>query len=121
VTDDLLVLNEDDFNLLDELPVCGCGIPRLALETYHKALAAAVAFGDDGETGPNPFEPTDGDETLFYIVAGVLDQIEATEHGGTIHWAWATDKGRRLLVLLDRWAESGYEARPAYNITGSTP
>jgi hypothetical protein len=59
---------------------------------------------------------TDGDERLFYVVAGVLDGMDCIEHGGSIVHSWATDKGRRLLGLLDRYAESGYEATPCQDL-----
>lgn len=116
-SDELLELTEADFDLLDELPICGCGRSALAVETYHKLLTAAADFADESPTAPaepapDPFEPTDGNETLFYVAAGVLDRIEATEHGTSIHFAWITDKGRRLLALLEQWAESSYEATP---------
>lgn len=106
-------LSKEDYNLIEELPVCGCGSPNLAYDVYRRILAASAAFHDNpSQDAPGPYAATNGNEALFYVVAGVLDHIEATEHGGTIHYAWLTDKGRRLLALLVEWAESGYEATP---------
>ena len=33
----------------------------------------------------------------------VLDYKGFTEHGGSIGGCWLTDKGRRLLTVLDAW------------------
>lgn len=97
------------------LPVCGCGLPELAYEIYRKVLASTpAAYGTRTEDEPWPtweqrLEPVNGDETLFYIVAGVLDHMRATEHGGSVGGAWRTDKGERLLLLLNQHAAWGYE------------
>lgn len=112
---DMWELSEPDFNLLNSLPVCGCGRPELAYEAYRKVLATAVRAADRNQEFPSWAEriaDTDDDERLFYVVAYVLDDIEATEHGGNISGAWATDKGSRLLALLDQYAASGYDSIP---------
>lgn len=112
---EFLNLSSEDLDLLLEVPVCGCGRPELAWTVYRAVLADAVA-ASDGVWAANRLEAAHGDETLFYVVAGVLDGIDCTEHGGTIDSAWATDKGRRLLAILDRFAESEYEATPCADL-----
>lgn len=111
MNDEFLELSNDDLDLLLDVPVCGCGRPDLAWAVYRAVLADAVA-ASDGVWSTDRMAAANGDETLFYVVAGVLDSIEATEHGGSIGGAWATEKGRRLLAILDRFAESDYEATP---------
>ena len=36
----------------------------------------------------------------------VLDHNGFTEHGNSIGGCWITDKGRRLLTVLDAWHDS---------------
>lgn len=116
MADEDFVLSEDDFNLLHALPVCGCGVPGTVYDLYRRQLrvTARTDDRDDWPTFGDRVDAADGNETLFYVVAYVLDHIEATEHGGGIGGAWLTDKGRRLLAILDRYAEVGYDAVPCY-------
>jgi hypothetical protein len=48
VSDDLLELAADEFDLLNELPVCGCGRPEMAFAVYRSVLADAVGFAAMG-------------------------------------------------------------------------
>lgn len=118
MSDEYLDLSNDDLDLLMEVPVCGCGRPELAWVVYRAVLADAVA-ASDGAWAADRLAAANGDETLFYVVAGVLDGIDATEHGGSITSSWVTDKGRRLLAILDRYAGSDYEAMPCTDLRGA--
>ena len=43
---------------------------------------------------------------LLQFMMYVLDRNGLTEHGGSIGGCWLTDKGRRLLTVLDAWHDS---------------
>ena len=117
-------LSRADAELMWSLPVCGCGNPELAYDVYRRVLASTpAAYGTRAADEPWPtwedrLAPVNGDETLFYVVAGVLDSIGATEHGGSIGGAWRTDKGERLLLLLTQHAAWDYEPMVCYDATG---
>lgn len=111
MSDELLELEESDFDLLEELPVCGCGNPEMVYGLYQGMLRVM----EDADGVPSHGEMLSivgGDTRLFYVAAYVLDDIEATEHGGSIWGAWITEKGCRLLAVLDRYEESGFKATP---------
>jgi len=91
--DRFLELDKPDFDLLHELPVCGCGQPELAFSVYRSLLRAYHV-------------------ATFYLVGGVLDRLGAIEHGTSLDGAWLIEKGGRLLAILDRYAESQFEATP---------
>lgn len=116
-------VSQEDAELLWSLPVCGCGNPELAYEAYRGVLAATpAAYDRRSQDEPWPtweqrLAPVDGNETLFYVVAGVLDDMGATEHGGSLGGAWRTAKGERLLSLLDQHAVWGYEPIVTYDPT----
>lgn len=40
---------------------------------------------------------------LLQFMMYILDHKGFTEHGGSIGGCWLTDKGRRLLTVLDAW------------------
>lgn len=111
MSDELLELEESDFDLLDELPVCGCGNSEMVYGLYRDMLRT-MADADGVPSHEDMLSIVGGDERLFYVAAYVLDDIEATEHGGSIWGAWITEKGCRLLAVLDRYAESGFDATP---------
>lgn len=118
-----LELSEEDFDLLDEVPLCGCGLPEGVLRLYHDQLKVTARAYPDSPDWPDyrdRVDAADGIEKLFHVVAYVLDAIEATEHGGNVSGAWLTDKGKRLLAILDRYAEVGFDATPCVPVTPST-
>lgn len=112
------VLSEEDFTLLEQLPICGCGRPGLVLDHYRHLLHLTDWGVNRESDGPPGFEAllglAGGNETLLYLSAYVLDHIKATEHGGGVGGAWITDKGKRLLEILDRYEATGYDATPCY-------
>ena len=105
--DDYWDITREELDLLCELPVCGCGRPAEVYDLYRSVLRAFVERGDAVGAA--------GDERMFYVVAYVLDHIDAIEHGGAVTYAWPTVKGERLLCLLDQYAED-YDRTPA--VTG---
>lgn len=123
--DNLFELNEKDFDLLHEVPVCGCGTPGVVWELYRAQLNVTPLGGglpgysdeDDFPFHEERVAAAQGNEALFYVVAYVLDHIEATEHGGNISGAWLTEKGLRLRGILDRYAEAGWDAMPCHSVT----
>ncbi len=41
-----------------------------------------------------------GDAGVFYILAGILDDLGLAEHGGSVRFPWPTEKGKALLEAL---------------------
>lgn len=125
----ITVSSEDD-DLFYEIPICFCGRPARLLETYHRVLRVVppqstesvadlmehvrrLAMGVPSD--PDPYivardELCGEIGTLAYdLVLGVLDNMDCIDHGGTIDYPWRTDKGERLLGVLDLLEPSGYD------------
>lgn len=112
-------LSLNDFELIESIPVCGCGMPNQVYGLYHRVLASTPSSGEeDWPNWSDRLAATEGDERLYYVIAYVLDHLGATEHGGGVGGAWLTDKGERLLLLFDAWSEWGYEPNPCYDARG---
>lgn len=109
---EFLELSKSDFDLYMEMPVCGCGYMGEVYDIYRTLLRTADSELTGWPTREERLAPFDGNEVLYDLAAGVLDHIGATEHGGSITYAWITDKGRQLLSILDRYAASDYDAMP---------
>lgn len=98
IDDEIVYVSAEDLALWERLPVCGCGQPDLVYAAYHRILKDPVC----------PVDAEPADRLLFGIVAGVLDSIDAIEHGGGIFYSWRTPTGDRLLAVFDRLAD-GYD------------
>lgn len=107
-------LSKSDADLLYEVPVCGCGNPEKAYELYRVELRSS---GPEWPDWPERLAPFGGSRPFWQVVAYVLDDIGATEHGGSISYAWRTEKGERLLLLLNQFAAWGYEPTPCIEAT----
>ena len=75
----------------DEL-MCGCGCPSMcwdALLAYLEKCASDDFYCHTDD----PFE-------IFFMY--VVDNLKFTEHGTSIHGAWATDRGKEVLTWLQQ-------------------
>lgn len=118
--DELISVSDEDLDVWCQLPVCGCGCPWPILAAYHAVLASIPVSGSDDwpsavervERANTMYDP-DGDGTidafLYDVIGGVLDHMGATEHGGSITYAWRTDQGNRLLAMFERLEATNYE------------
>jgi hypothetical protein len=90
---------------VDEM-YCGCGTPGEALKTIHDLLRAAPFH--ENRAAVEAILPTSGVEML---VLGSLDRADLIEHGSSIAGSWLTEKGQRVLSILDQVsAAEGYDA-----------
>ncbi len=102
------------------LKFCGCGDVAAALSYLLKILRAFKSMDDfqaGTPAGINMFLVAWADlDKIFnsdgerYFVYYFLDREEYTEHGGSVP-GWITDKGKELLMWLERWEkeENGKE------------
>ena len=119
VEDEFLTVTEYELGLLMGVPVCGCGDPPALYELYREFLRAAPR--SPAGTGFGPLHDLFAHyELLAWAIGGVLDHIGAIDHGGTLRFAWRTEKGDQLLALLDRWAQD-YGLIPAMLPVDDTP
>lgn len=92
------------------LGFCGCGVPESALAYVRDAMKAIQAMTERGYAKPDidacyRMFASDGER---YFVWYRLDNLELTEHGGSVP-GWLTDKGKDWLVALDEALEQEVE------------
>lgn len=74
---------------------CGCSdiadmyLALLELLEWHNAGEGRVKYDELFET-----------RGIFYLLAGLVDNLGLSEHGTAIRYPWLTDDGRRLLSAL---------------------
>lgn len=88
---------------------CGCGNPEDALELIHELLRVMnVRPLERDHDRLDELLPTSG---IKMIVLQALTEADLLEHGGNIGGSWPTEKGERVLAVLEQVeAEEGYEA-----------
>lgn len=90
--------------VLDEW-FCGCGSP----EEASRALLALLRLHPMYEHGGELHDWV-GDDGLEYLLLYMLDRLELTEHGGSVHGGWLTDKGEAVKAALEREEGDLFEA-----------
>ena len=89
------------------LPICGCGSSDEIIDMFDECLRFA-ALKEKPKYTEDPSAPWGRG---FYrslaheICAHILDHEELIEHGGGIGWAWATDEGKELLAIVDKFKQ----------------
>jgi len=90
--------------LVEDLKWCGCGNPELALSFMREVLRAIRARSDAKHDDPSnealkallPYESGLA-ESYWYM----LDEHDLIEHGGSCGGGWLSEKGIRVLALLN--------------------
>lgn len=95
-----------NLELINELPICGCGKPDEVYELIHYWLKDIrdKKFGHLHEYEKDK----DVDIRFRYLLLYILDDHEFIEHGTTIHCPWITDKGNDLIDVLDEFEKLDY-------------
>lgn len=84
---------------------CGCGSPQDACRALLNLLRLHPLYEHYDEL--EAFLPDDG---VQYLMLYTLDHFELTEHGGNVGGAWLTNKGKAVLVALERETGDEFEA-----------
>lgn len=84
-------------DLIHELGICGCGIP----EEAYQAVLDMLKRAEDRKNGKLILDNNNPHE-LF--MAYILDHLGLLEHGSSIYGAWLTDKGKKMLEALEKFA-----------------
>jgi hypothetical protein len=79
------------------LGLCGCGNPEDAYGLVRDLLGHIHERGEWKR-----FDELIGSTGAVHIVLGQLDRVGLTDHGGVIHGAWLTDKGKYALYMMRR-------------------
>ena len=105
-----------DYYMYTELKLCRCGIPEDTYEVMRRYLhirddmvTNKLQCKDVVERYKTDLHIDDNDSLqagLLQFMMYMLDEHECTEHGSSIGGCWLTDKGRRLLTVLDAWHNS---------------
>ena len=105
-----------DYYMYEELNLCGCGSPKYTYETIRRYLhiredyyTDKIEYKDVLERYKTDLHIEDNDSLqtgLLQFMMYILDHNGFTEHGISIGGCWLTDKGRRLLTILDAWHDS---------------
>lgn len=82
----------------DEVGICGCGNPETVAILFRDVLRCAPFYEQDNRLKLHFLLATDG---LFYLVLGVLQNLDLIEHGSIIDGAWLTAKGQDVLGSLE--------------------
>ena len=77
----------------DDLPFCGCGYYRGRIELVRDVLRDCPLY----ENGAR----AKYDSPLAEWLLCMLDNAELIDHGTSIGRSWITDKGQRLLAILN--------------------
>lgn len=75
---------------------CGCS----GLESMLGEVVWFLEWHADSVRGRRPWEMVYPTRGLFYIMAGLFDNLGLSEHGTAIRHPWLTESGERLLEAL---------------------
>lgn len=102
-----------DYYMYEELNLCGCGNPEFTYSVIRKYLHIRedwymdkLKYDDVLQRYKEDLHIDNNDSLqsgLLQFMMYILDYKGFTEHGGSIGGCWLTDKGRRLLTVLDAW------------------
>jgi hypothetical protein len=87
-----------------DLKWCGCGNPEKALEYMRdvlRLLEARSAAHWDKESNAAIDAVMDTRTGLGISYAYMLEAADLTEHGGSVHGLWLSDKGKQILAALN--------------------
>ena len=87
---------------------CGCGVPAAAADWLRQALEAHPAWEKQGAQRA----VWGNDQGQAYVLRYLLDHAGLKTHGGSVHGAWLTERGERVLAALQtpeaiaEWSEA---------------
>lgn len=87
-----------------DLGFCGCGSPEEAFWLVRDLLRLCPFY--ENRQAVQARLPDLGVEML---VLYTIDHAGLIEHGGSVGGSWITEKGQRLLDLLERWDEAAID------------
>ena len=109
-----------DFYMYEELGLCGCGNPEFTYEVIRRYLnirydnfkISDMDYQDvidryKTDLGIN--RQNDMQYGLLQFMMYVLDDKGFTEHGSSIGGCYLTDKGGRLLTVLNEWYKANID------------
>lgn len=104
-----------NYYMYEELWLCGCGCPEYTYEVIRRYLHIRDSRFENHLNYEDVCKMykinlhIDNDDSIQYgllqFMMYALDQCGFTEHGSSIGGCWITDKGGRLLTVLDAWYE----------------
>jgi len=83
---------------------CGCGSPEKAAARLRDLLGLHPLYENR-----EAFEQLVPDSGLEYLLLYTLQYFDLTEHGGSVSGGWLTEKGKDVLVALNRETADDYE------------
>ncbi len=89
--------------------VCGCNDIEEILRVLKDLLVWHDTKANQHER-PGYATLFNGDAGVFYIMAGLLDRLDLTEHGSSSRYGWLTDDGERLLYALNEHSTEAIDA-----------
>lgn len=101
---------ELDELLFRDIGLCGCGYFDATVSMIYDYLKLKEWYTSDEYTYEGWQEKLadfrkEYDEILYEFFCYVLDNKGFTEHGTSVQSAWVTDKGKRLVELLEESGE----------------
>jgi hypothetical protein len=76
---------------------CGCS----DVEAIHALIRDFLKWHDEPVGDREKFDTLFIYEGIFYVLAGMLDNLRLAEHGVSIRNPWLTGEGKRLLAALE--------------------
>ena len=95
--------------LYNDLGNCGCGYAEARLELLREALRDCPLYEDER------WRKYDGALGEWFLC--LLTDADLIEHGTSVSGSWITDKGKRLLAVLDSkdgWSSLALDEGPSY-------
>jgi hypothetical protein len=78
--------------------LCGCSDEAAMVEPIKRVLTWAATPAENKTNGETLFPESIG---CFYIIAGILSDLDYIEHGSAIRYSWLTSTGEELLTFIN--------------------
>ena len=79
---------------------CGCSELGEMVVTIKRLLEWHAASQEDSRAN---YESLYGELGVFYLLSGMLENLDLADHGSSIRFPWLSGDGRRLLEALQKY------------------
>jgi hypothetical protein len=108
-TSEQLPLNLSALNLraylLNAFDACGCS----ELDKMRETLIRLLEWHNSEIDKRCDYSDLYTEDGIFYLLAGRLDFLGLSEHGGSIRYPWLTENGKKFLFALTKFSAEEIE------------
>ena len=103
----IICVHTEKYNIIQELGICGCGIPKDTYKAVHEMLRGVASKTVAQLLNEDPYK---------YFMVYTLDQLCFIDHGIDIRCSWLTEKGIKLLDAMDIFEKYNYDWQYVYDV-----